>query len=523
MVNASVFNGGRLGAFMRTALLVVAALLVSGCLAQPPPVHVPDPLPMARVLCLGGDGTTDCNLEATVSPPTRQANELSIAVNPLDPDNVIATGKDYTPEEAGDCVWAGIYTTKDGGRTWKNQNVPGSPWKRMRDPTVPVTEFSKFWCVTDPVVRFGPDGTAYWTVMPYQCDALSGSKTGRGVLPQGGFNDWFWTCSSMYVLVSDDGGLTWPRWKEVAFGPRLEHDKQWINVAPNGRVLLCWDRSDQITSTGTAADQLDGSSTMLCSVSGDKGHTWTPPKALNPDWPGVFPAVDFDASNVAYAAYVDFTASSGGILAGRVLVSRSLDGVTWSRPSVVGTYQLPPPGGEYNWPVLRGSAFRALNIPLIGVDRTDGPYGGSVYVTWFDHDRGEGDVYVAWSRDGGANWSEPVRVHDDDAAAMADQFYPAISVGPDGTIDVSWWDRREDPNNRRFDVFHTYSKDGGQTWAPNLKVTDVASDEHHSRHQNGMIFLGDYRDSASSARGAHLVWVDTRHEKADVFVATVLR
>ncbi|HLE48341.1 MAG TPA: sialidase family protein [Candidatus Thermoplasmatota archaeon] len=512
-------------------ILLVAAL--GGCVGGDDHAGPPGDgrtLPAATLWCVNETKGPRCNFEATLTPATRQANELSIAVNPTNPLNILATGKDYTPEEAGDCVWSGIYTTKDGGATWKNQNVPGSPWKKLNNPAAPANEdFSKFWCATDPVVAFGPDGTAYWTVMPYQCDRASGSKTGRGTLPSGGFNDWFWTCSAMYVLVSRDGGDTWPEWKQVAFGPRLEHDKQWIATAPNGNVLLCWDRdSNYQVDQGTAADQLTpGDNTVVCSVSRDKGKTWDDGQpsdqdlyaTMNTNWVGYLPAVDYDAFNTAYATLLNST---------HVLVTVSPDGLRWATPVAVGTYTDPDRGGEYNWPVLRGSAFRNFAVPLIAIDRSDGPYGGTIYVTWFDHGKkshadGEGDIRVAYSRDGGKTWNESARPHDDDPTKKADQFFPAISVGPDGTVDLSWWDRRDDPNNHLFHLYYTYSKDGGATWAKNLRVTDEASDEQYSRHQNGMIFLGDYRDQDSSTMGAHLVWVDTRNQKADVYTAIVER
>lgn len=482
--------------------IVLAAPALAGCVALPPTGDDRAERATGDLALACIDGV--CNFEATLTPDTRQANELSVAVNPTNPLNIIATGKDYTPDEAGDCVWAGVYATLDGGLTWTNQNVPGSPWKRLQDPSTPVTPFSKFWCVTDPVVAFGPDGTAYWTVMPYQCDALSGSKTGRGVLPDGGFNDWLWTCSSMYVLVSEDGGVTWPveKAREVAFGPRLEHDKQWIAVAPDANtVLLCWDRS---------AVKPTDSFTMVCSVSRDKGDTWSEVTPVG--FAGWLPWIDFDAQGHAWMA----------ALAGDdVIVSHSEDGLSWAEPVVVGQYEDPPPGGEYGWPVLRGSDFRMFAVPSLAVDRGTGPYAGSVYVTWFDHSKGEGETLLAASHDHGVTWGAPVRVNDD--AGDHDQFMPAVSVGPDGTVDVSWYDRRDDPDNHVFHVYYAYSTDGGATFAPNLRVTDVPSDEQHSHHQNGMIFLGDYRDSDSVAGAATLVWTDTRHEKADVMVATVQR
>lgn len=469
-----------------------------------------------RVVCPGGE----CNLKATVEPATRQANELSIAVNPTDPDNILATGKDYTPEYAGDCVWDGLYVTHDGGRTWTNSNLPGSNWKRLSgDLDEPVNEFSRYWCATDPVVAFGPDGTAYWSVMPYQCDRLSGSKTGRDVAPSGGFNDWLWTCSSMYVLVSEDGGDTWPIVREVAFGPRLEHDKQWISVAPNGMVLLCWDRDPTYQLVGlvpasNAAQQLTPTGAITCATSSDRGRTWTDGVDANTGWDGFLPWVDWDGENRAWMAALDGE---------DVLVTHSMDGLSWAKPVVVGHYVNPPPGGEYGWPVVNGSDFRIFALPTLAVDRSGGPHSGNVYVAWFDHSTGDGEVVLTVSRDRGATWSAPTRVHDDDPALRFDQFMPSVAVGPDGTLDVTWYDRRDDPDNHLFNLYHTYSTDGGRTFGKNLRVSAVSIDEQYSHHQNGMVFMGDYLDLDSSRGRAHAVWVDTRDHKADVYVATIAR
>ncbi|MGB0652557.1 MAG: sialidase family protein [Thermoplasmatota archaeon] len=486
----------------------------------------------------GGDGQRDhavlcregiCNFQATVDPADRQANELSIAVNPLDPLNMLASGKDYTPSEAGDCVWDGLYVTHDGGLTWANSNLPGSNWRLLDDPTSyePHPQLSRFWCATDPVLAFGPDGTAYWTVMPYQCDTLSGSKFGRefvpgtGVgLPDGGLNDWFWTCSSMYVLVSEDGGDTWPIVNEVAFGPRLEHDKQWISVAPDGTVLLCWDRDPtyQITNAlDQVSSQLTAPGYMVCSTSTDKGRTWSDVTDVNPEgtWDGFLPWVDWTSDNVAWMAALD--------AAGNILVSSSQDGLAWDDPTVVGSYENPPPNGEFGWPALNGSTFRSFALPAMAVDRSGGPFDGALYVTWMDHSGGDGDVLVAISHDDGATWSDPVPVHHEPAAVGFDQFMPAVAVGPDGTADLIWYDRRDDPADHLFHLYHAYSTDGGATWSDGLRVSEHASDEQYSHHQNGMIFLGDYIDLDASWGQAHAVWVDTRNNKADAFVATIER
>ncbi|HET6404487.1 MAG TPA: sialidase family protein [Candidatus Thermoplasmatota archaeon] len=488
------------------AFAPLVLLLLAGCVALPGA----DRGALTTAVC----DPARCDVLATVDPPTRQANELSVAVNPLDPRNIIATGKDYTPDEAGDCTWAGIYTTKDGGATWKNQNVPGSPWKRLRDPSTPATPFSKFWCVTDPVVAFGPDGRAYWTVMPYQCDPATGSKTGRGVLPQGGLNDWAWSCSAMYVLVSDDGGETWPveKARMVAEGARLVHDKQWLAVSPDARtVLLCWDFQGP-ASTTPSEPVVEPEYGVVCSVSRDRGESWSRFEVASRR--GAYPWVEFDADGRAWMILTE------GFEEGRFLALSSDDGLSWSEPVEFASFVNGPERNEYGWPTLRGSGFRIVPTASLAIDRSDGEHRGRLYVAYFDHAAGHGDAMLTWSDDG-KMWSPPARVNDD--AADADQFMPAVSVGPDGTVDVSWQDRRDDAHNRLFHTYYAYSTDGGVTFSRNLRVSAVASDEAHSHHQNGMVFLGDYRDSDSVRGAATFVWVDTRAGKADVRVATVER
>lgn len=477
----------------------------------------------ATLLCRDGI----CNYQATVDPITRQANELSIAVNPKNPLNIVASGKDYTPNEAGDCVRDGIYVTFDGGSTWENSNVPGSPWRlagSQPDAFSPDADLSKYWCVTDPVVAFAPDGTLYWTVMPYQCDAATGSKTGEGIHPDGGFNDWFWSCSSMYVLVSDDGGATFPIIREVAFGPRLEHDKQWISVAPDGTVLLCWDRDPSYQATafapgGNPATQLTQPGYMVCSTSIDQGRSWSDVTDVNPPadpvtgaagtWDGFLPWIDWDARNHAWMVFVD--------AAGNVGISHSPDGLDWDEPTIIGNYTNPPANGAYGWPALSGSIFRTFALPALAVDRSGGSNDGNMVATWMDHAGSAG--VVLFSTFDGVQWTEAMPVN----ATVNDQFMPAVSAGPDGTFDMVWYDRRDDADNHLFDLYYAYSVDGGLTWSDALRVSEQSSDEQYSHHQNGMVFMGDYIDIDSDRGHAYPVWVDTRNSKADAFVAIIER
>ncbi len=498
--------------------LLLAIPALTGCIQPSTPTPAPGSFgdSAAKLACIDGA----CNFQATASPSGRQGNEVSVAVNPADPKVIIATAKDYTPDEAGDCVWAGLYSTQDGGKTWLDQNVPGSPWKHESDPTTPVTAFTKFWCATDPVVAWSPDGkTGYWAVMPYQCDPVSGSKTGRGTESRGGFNDWLYTCSSMFVLVSHDGGKTWPadEAQQVSLGPFIANDKEWISVSPDGKkVLLCWDYAGDTGGGPGLPGEIPGlpfgtpspNAAVVCSVSADQAKTWSKPAPATDA--GGFPWLDFDSTGKAWMAVVNDSA---------VLVLSSADGVSWSKPVVAASYGMPSGTNEYGWPVLNGSAFRIVPYGALAVDRTSGPHHGRLYVAYFDFENGTGHAMLTWSDDGKA-WSAPVDLSD---APQFDQFLPAVSVGPDGTVDASWLDRRDDPRHHLYDLYYSYSLDGGLSWAKNLRVTNVSSDEQYSHHQNGMVFLGDYRDMRSARGQATMIWVDTRNHKADAFVATVDR
>jgi hypothetical protein len=48
------------------------------------------------------------------------------------------------------------------------------------------------------------------------------------------------------------------------------------------------------------------------------------------------------------------------------------------------------------------------------------------------------DIAFVRSTDGGTTWSAPLRVNDDALNNGKDQFTPALSAGPDGTLHLSW-------------------------------------------------------------------------------------
>jgi hypothetical protein len=79
--------------------------------------------------------------------------------------------------------------------------------------------------------------------------------------------------------------------------------------------------------------------------------------------------------------------------------------------------------------------------------------------------------------------------------------YPAAAVDANGTLNVVWMDTRNSPTVSQYDVYATYSKDLGATFAPNARVTPALINGNTD-------FLGDYFGmTVEPTTGiAHAVW-----------------
>ncbi|HEX9765207.1 MAG TPA: hypothetical protein VGA36_00485, partial [Nitriliruptorales bacterium] len=175
------------------------------------------------------------------------------------------------------------------------------------------------------------------------------------------------------------------------------------------------------------------------------------------------------------------------------------------------------------------STFRLSTYPVLAVDVSTGPCDGRRYVVWSDQPGAldtDVETLLRFSDDGLA-WSAPVTVND---VSDGDQVMPWIDVDPSGGVHVVWYDRRNDPTNRLLDVYYAYSADCGQTFLPNVRVTERAFDGDLGHHQSGDPFIGDYIGLDTTDVSAHILWADTRHTGeagretgSDVYAATLLR
>jgi hypothetical protein len=139
------------------------------------------------------------------------------------------------------------------------------------------------------------------------------------------------------------------------------------------------------------------------------------------------------------------------------------------------------------------------------------PRSGRLYATW---DAGQGDdrdVYLAWSDDAGRTWTPARPV----VRRPGTQTLPAVSVSPDGRVDVVFYDRGREPEDVLAEVVLASSWDGGTSF-----VTSTVSD----RSFDARIGFGSAQNiptiasqmAAVSEQGRALVlWTDTRKGTID--------
>jgi len=87
-------------------------------------------------------------------------------------------------------------------------------------------------------------------------------------------------------------------------------------------------------------------------------------------------------------------------------------------------------------------------------------------------------------------------------------------VSSTGIVGVSWLDRRNDPANVNYQPFAAISRDGGQTFAPNIMLNSSFSNPNIG----GENYMGDYAGNTWDGSNFIVAWMDSSNGETMVDV-----
>lgn len=463
--------------FKAVILLILALVVVSGpCLTTIVFAQNAADIPLWFDVSSG----TPPNIKVNTDLTTQLQNEEQVAVDPTNPDNLVAVWRDFRLgfRQVG---WG---YSHDGGVTWTEGGlIPTTPYNRDSDPGIVA----------------GNDGNFYSVILSF---------------------DEFSERNGLFVPVSFDSGLSW-------FGPLTGvdtesgtfEDKEMIGVdltggPTDGSLYIPWARFGQTVD--------------IYNVSAPGGLGFLPPVEVSDNSSVQWPTPIVDTGGNVLVAWFSYSRSA-------IMCDYSTNqGATWGTDRVVANTTF--------FPSNLSGGIMTFAFPALASDVTGGAYNGRIYCAFTDDaDDGFLDLYLTVTDDGGQTWTPRLRINDDPLGNHIDQFHPWIFVNKDGVVSVAWYDRRLDPANLNFDLFISHSFDGGASWTPNQRVSEVSSSPFNAAafaRQNVQFeppdrdipmewrtsragLIGEYIGLATSERRATTVFTDTRNGNQDVYAANM--
>ena len=375
-------------------------------------------------------------------------NEISLAItSALMPGatNLVAAYND-TPYPGGPGL--GVSYSNDGGLTWNPLQLQ-----------YPFNPFGiQYLDMFDPTATADGNGNFYVAHISTDYDWANGPESG------------------LYVHKSTDGGMTWNAPVQIAYDSKPSGSPD-PNYRFNDRCQMTADINPaspyynnlyivEIKDRGWNNPLLQ--SDIYFASSSDGGATWTNQTILNGSQSnmGNMPVPAVASDGTIYVCWIDYNVQTGGT--GTIYLDVSSDGgLTWLPTDIlVSTINLPPLN------LNGGTDVLAKGAAVIDVS----PFNSQeIYIVYAEQVVGtpdEADIFFRKSTDGGSTWIVQ-RVNDD--ITTNDQVLPWMEVKPNGTIDIAWYDRRNDPADMNWDVFFTASIDGGNSFIPNQQVNAVAA------------------------------------------------
>jgi hypothetical protein len=382
--------------------------------------------------------------------------EPSIFINPKNTANLIA-GANIDE----------VYRSTDGGFTWEKDNLE-----------------STYGVWGDPCIFTDTAGNFYFI-------HLSNPPNGNWI-------------DRIVCQKSIDEGASWSNGSYTGLNGTHAQDKAWTAVDPQTNIIyVTWTQFDQYGSSNP-----NDSSIILFSRSIDGGLTWSTPHRISQ-----LAGDCYDSDNTAEGA-VPAVGPDGEVYVGwsnrdTLFFDKSLDGgATWLPNDVVISDQ--PGGWDYYIPGLQ----RCNGLPVTRCDLSNSVYHGTIYINWSDQRNGNDntDIWISKSTDGGASWSVPLKVNDDNLVKQ--QFLTWMDVDQvTGNVYVLFYDRRN-YSDHNTDVYLAYSTDGGNTFT-NVKISESPF------IPNTSVFFGDYTNLSAYNGKIAPIWARQDGSNTSVWTAII--
>jgi len=335
------------------------------------------------------------------------AAETTVAVNPIDPRNIVGVSI------GGFAQSIGVKVSFDGGRKWQRLPIPG----------ITVCSGGPFLAASDPWISFAPNGDLYSICHPFDVALYTEGRTG------------------IALNKSSDGGLHWS-------APVFLADSQSTKFAVDKPSITADPRDSRFVYAVFQQDNGGNRCRTLFSCTTDGGATWEQPRVIYD--PGTQNR-EINANQILVlpdgtlvnAFNENKFSSAGARQDGLFSAMRSTDrGLTWSAPariaSVAPFFVTDPETGHL---VSNSGYWNALFATAVDSR-------GKLYSVWEDL-RFTGGQYsriaFAMSADGGTTWSTPIAINQTPTnipTANQQAFLPTIAVAADGTIGVTYYDFR---------------------------------------------------------------------------------
>jgi hypothetical protein len=415
---------------------------------------------------LGSQPGVACSPAPCVLSPTQASeggalvNTSPIAVNPLNRKQLLVGSDDFN---CPDSETSGFHLSADGGSNWSVTCM-----------TTIITQDYVYVPGGEPLVGYDENGVAYI--------ASSYIDNEEGVY---GF----------IAFEKSDDGVNWSNPRVALTYPATFADEPGfaIDTNPNSPFL----GSLYVSAVMIGPPGVQSQNQVMVAHSSDEGKTWNRSAVESiQNYPANegFTTLAVGKNGTVYVAWQHCAGAgpSAGCTdgTGYMVFSKSTDGgVSWSHPALITSVTIAPGCHCYAGLLPNTNDVRVYNYPAIGVDNSDGPNAGNVYVSMYNWTGTFMQVQVVRSTDGGTTWSKPVPVAP--ARYTHDQFFPWLSVSSAGLVGVSWLDRRNDPANIDYQAYAAISTDGGQSFQPNVQLTTAFSNPNVNGYPQNE-WMGDY-------------------------------